>query len=237
MNVYIYSEWRAPSSDTVLYLPMKNDLLDHSWNNITVSNTWVTIVNWVWHFNWSAWAWWQWLRIAYWADSRLRQKPFTISLMVKFNQYPWSSWDSTPYWMLTGMNIYSSWYRWWNLWMMINSATWNKYKTRIELLPSWGSTYSNTEFVTNTWYNFILVMSSTTRRLYINWQLDSWCNWNATLTFPDWDLFVWSNPFTSWDVSNWRWLVWDMSEYIFESKERSAQDAADYYNQIKNLYH
>lgn len=50
-----YLDWR-PGANTMLYVPMETDLLDHSGNNVSITNVWVSLNTsvagvWVWYFN------------------------------------------------------------------------------------------------------------------------------------------------------------------------------------------
>jgi hypothetical protein len=79
MAIYIYTDEfiREPGEDTVLYMPFKTDLLDHSQNNIQFTNSNVTIENNTAYFNGSA------NLINSNFTTYLNSAPFTCNLWVK----------------------------------------------------------------------------------------------------------------------------------------------------------
>ena len=209
--------WWHVTPNTLLYIPMNTDLLDHGNNNISISdNSWVVIQNWRWYFNWSS------RLLINNFNTYLNSLPFTISIWV--NSQNWNN-----VWIFTSSNVYSWWYRWWNFWKMGSNES---NKIRLECLPSWN-------IRTSSW------ITDNTRTLYWfsiqNWSAKIYKNWVVEATLTSFNLQfvanlrIWNQRFASqyWEENFFKWF---MAEYIVENKARSDAERLDYYNKTKKKF-
>lgn len=191
----------------LLYVPMKTDIAEKSWNS-TITNTNVTLTTvWgitCWYFNWSA-------RL----DSNLPSFPdknHTISFWYKDN---WS-YDSTPIissntsWVTTGECFrYSSSS---NLQYVVFSSSSNI--TNVSWL-----TKTNWNYIVYSWWN-----------VYVNWVLKS-STWWTYLTWYNFTLW-WHSLWGSW----LKYVTWYMSDVIIDGEVRDATKISNYYNNSKSYY-
>lgn len=204
-----------PWANTLLYVPMDTDLLDHWPNNITVTNSWDVSVGAVW-----------WLSAGYFStnssylsapiDNYISAAPFTVSCWVYWNWTYFAENTTSVFWM------YLSWpYRWA---CVQNSNNW----LRSERLGSWRiETY---EYLTvNTWNHLVLTLTDSESVLYLNWTAIWNISWTWNSTFEN--FFIGRD----WDNSNRCWS-WYLSNFIIESTAWTSQEVSDYFNQTKSLY-
>ena len=198
-----------PWANTLLYVPMKSDLDDHSGNNVSMTNNWVVIENWFWKFNWTS-------SYIYTTNNfSLASTPFTVSFWMNVNSIN-TSW-------LIWHNLYSSGYKWWNMYI-VNS------KIRSEFTPNWWKIWTNTINV-NQWMLVTLTADSSWRTLYKDWTQVS--TWSSSITFIATSLYMGCG---SWTSTPDHFYNGYMSNVIIEDKVRTAQEVADYYNLTKSNY-
>lgn len=226
-DTQVRPSWWQPWADTILYLPLEDDLLDHSWNNISITDVNVTLENRVAKIDNTNSN--SYLKTTNNFDTYLSSLPFTVVFWVKYNYVIQSVSDEQ--WRTTGCNSYSWGFKWWNIiqWYHNNTSAF-----RSECLPSWWEIRSNTIITIWSRYLVWLAMDSSWRTLYINWQPEA--TGSGNITFVNYNLFIGQNPFNNGDISNSRWMCWYVSKYIVEKKKRTAQEFLDYYNQTKANY-
>lgn len=211
-RIYPTAKWR-PWENTVLYIPMKEDLLDHSWNGISVTSNSVSLSQ-VW-----------WINVWYFGAANNACLSFTNPSNMSWSRTVVSRFKTTSsdnQWILTQWTEAASkwlhlWYssssRWAVIWFFNNDMDSNS--------TSW--TDNNWHLITftyNWWWESKIYLDS---QVLKSWTL-SWLNtWNNT-----------------WNI--WKYLSWTvkfngyMSEWILENKVRTAQEVADYYNKTKWNY-
>jgi hypothetical protein len=210
-----YWEWK-PWANTLVYIPMEADLIDHSWKGVSVTNNNVSIVSnqasiWVWYFNWN---WY--LSIP--KGSNILWNIFTISWYGKISGWPTYSaifWTvNSSYWWLTVQ------YEWTALYA--SSA-----------VNSWDLIGDITVFTkNNVWEHYVLVRNLT------NWEL--YKNWVKVWTSTSWNWNIVQNWNASYIGRNWASsqanITWYLSNFIIESTARTADEILAYYNQTKSNY-
>ena len=205
--------WWTPGANTLLYLPFKSDLLDHSWNSVSlVTQGSVSIDNATAKFN----GWYIYKTWSYGAAL-----PLTVSLWVKFSSIP-----SSEEYCIINSNNYRGGYYGWNISLMSNNK-----QIRLETLP-WSSVYTGVTAVANTRYYVTAVIKSGGSILYLNGTQKG-----TTTGTPSLQNYLWigTNYWGSADL--WKQtLRWNLSEVIIENKEWTAQEVSDYYNSIKWNY-
>lgn len=205
--------WWQPWANTVLYLPFKSDLLDHSWNSVSlVTQGSVSIDNATAKFN----GWYIYKTWSYGAAL-----PFTVSLWVKFNSIP-----SSEECCIINSNHYSGLYYGWNISLIASNK-----QIRLETLP-WSAVYTGVTAVTNTRYYVTAVIKSGGSILYLNGTQK-----NTTTGTPNLQNYLWIGT-NYWKGSDlWKQVLkWNLSEVVIENKVRTAQEVSDYYNSTKSLY-
>lgn len=213
-NDYIgeYHEF-IPWANTLLYLPLNSDLLDHWPNNISVTNNWVTLSDSKWVFNGSSYLWITWF------NTYLTNTPFTVSFWINV-----SSFANQDAWIIIwSQEISWTWY-WWNI------VTRTDKRIRLETQWGWTNIFA-TWLSTNTWYYVVWVFTSTTKYIYLNWSLVTSAS-SVTPTFIS-RLDIWYNRGNQYVSS---YFNGSLSQIIIESKERTAQEIQDYYNNTKANY-
>lgn len=208
--------WWQPWADTILYMPFKTDLLDHSGNNISFTNTNVTLSDNTAYFNGSA----NLINSSF--TTYLNSKPFTCSIWVKTSS---NTNDAGIIW--AHKKISWSW-GWWDIQTINNSG----YKYRFEAI-GWWSIYQTSAYSTWTWYLLTWVVTGSRTEWYVNWVYQWKVNWWVS-TFRS-EFAIWQQRGDS-SSSAWRYFTWYMSDLIIESKARTAQEISDYFNLTKSNY-
>lgn len=222
-NIYIWDEkvrpaWWQPWSNTLLYLPLKSDTADHSWNN--VRNTNVLTTSWtitfdssvanipVAYFNWSSW-------IYTVPKYTTVHSICTVLVWVRYNSH-----SNMPAIIRT----------WWTCLYVQNSwVTWEAFYWT----TSAGSYVNSSLLADNTWQLLWITSDWSISYCYFNWQQVWTINKAPTaIEANDNRPCVWNNV---WDSQNRR-LTWYVSEIIWETRQRTAQEVSDYYNQTKWNY-
>ena len=207
MGVYLRvdEQWQ-PWANTVLYLPLKTDLLDHWPNNITMTADGITLD--------SAWANFSTTGLMTWNSPSAITWDFTFSSRIN----PISAWD--------GCNIICIWeyypyygYRYganlgWKLgFTLMRVIDWND-----------GSTLFSTLYWAR--HNLMLVRSWTTNTMYVD-GVQFWTYyWSSTPTE--------TNIFVGWTWI-W-FIEWHVNDIIIENKAWSLDERSNYYNLTKWNY-
>lgn len=207
-NIYVweFKEWK-PWANTFMYLPMKDDFNDATWNN-TITNSWATIttVDWVtcWYFNYNTLTWSV-------TPSTSTNKTFSV----------WIRPDSWNSWWIIWSN-HSGYYSW--DYFMYNSSSIG-YEC---YYAYWDTSYirTSTSLSQDTWQHLCYA----NWKIYLNWtELATSTSW--TMNMASW------YPYTIWSQnSSANAFRWYMSEFIVETVWWTSQEVLDYYNQTKANY-
>lgn len=202
-----YKEWWKPWANTKFYLPLKNDILDHSWNNVSTSTSWtITYQN-----PWALISWWI-ITVNY------NQNPssFTISFYSKCSSV------SSPTALCNQSSITSAWYYWFDI---VFNADNRSGTIRAEAMW-WGYTIKWKSYyaigVTD-WHHYLLIIDNNqTWYFYIDNVLQESKN-ISWFVQHSWNILIWDNWSYMWDV-------------IYEDKARSEEERTSYFNQTKWNY-
>ena len=228
-EIFYPSKEFVPSQNTLLYLPLENNVSDASWQSVerTFTTSWTsfTTVWWVQSLNVAS-TWWIKLTAPYpLQDNDKRTNPITVSMLIYVTSQSQSS-------RRTLFDIAAT--NWNRQWIVLYENTSN-----IRMQTSWWETVYATltaPIIANQWMNIVYTITSSSSKLYVNWELKASWDWN-----PQWP---WGNrPYsrdnTQWifctrDVNNYgSWLNWNARELIMEEIEWSWYDVLSYYNWIK----
>lgn len=172
---------REPWANTIAYLPMKTDLLDHSgtWTTATVSWT-VSLTDWHWYFNGGK---------IYGSLSSIPTS-YTISMWLKATSLP-AHWKTiTCIWQYNSHGNFWFWLR----------ETYNNfcYSRRDADYPTWPIAD------TTNWYLATITYTSWTVALYINWTYNT-----GTSAFPT--TALWTSDYIISDSfgANFYWYIND----------------------------
>lgn len=198
--------WK-PTANTILYMPLKIDLLDYWPGHISMTSSWTITID------------------GQWANfgnlSALKgQSSSTISWNFTFSS--WLKLTSAG----SGASIISIWqgypgrgYRYganssWKIWFTLYSVyDWN-YGTNFSTL------YSN-------WHNLILTRSGTTNTLYLDWVSKGTYTWTSTPSSNN--ITIWGD-YTSWTIQG------NVNEIIIDGSAWTATEITNYYNNTKGIY-
>lgn len=216
------SPWWQPWVNTVLYVPMKTDLLDHWPNNISLTNTNVTIgtVGWV-----DAWVFPQ-------TDTQntlnadlsayISWQTFTLSAWVYITEIP--STDPYPRWVIASSLVNNKWWC-----FNITSSQ----KVLVQSMGPFTEVGSTTSYSLWTRYNVVWVRTSSGKSVYINWNLE---NSDSNSWTSDYEHFyIWADR-PSESAALKRHLRGYMADVILEDKARAAQEISDYFDATKATY-
>ena len=210
--------WRKPWANTIAYIPLKSDLLDHSWNDISLTNNWVTLntsqISWrcCWYFNWKAMRW---------TCSKIQSWPETASVWVKFTSISTSSWC----WIFGRWDLSTQATRAFMLYTSSKNSSW----ALAVSIYSW-DIVSTTKPSLNVWHLCTATRSSSNMYyLYLDWQL-----------LTSWSL----SPWTAWQTvmigrspnAQYEYSYWYMAEAILENRQWSASEILEYYNKTKKYF-
>lgn len=205
--IWVDEQGWQPWANTFMYLPMKTDFNDATWNN-TITNTWATIttLDWIscWYFNSN--------RLTC-SESPIWTTDYTISVWIKAN----GTWN------------------WWIIWSNHNAIySWDVFILNYnssKFSYEWYRNYDGTSVIASTMptANIRQHICYANRKIYLNWT-------DVTSTVWSWTMLPWY-PYTIWQKHNGGdAYLWYMSELIVETVWWTAQEISDYYNQTKSLY-
>lgn len=219
---------RQPSENTLLYLPLESDVVDQSWKSWrTFTTSWLTYTTVGGVMSMHAWTtWWIKLTAPYpLQDNNKRTNPITVSMLI----YVTSQSQSSRRTLLD-----------------IAATNWNRQRivlyentSNIRLgVARWETEYTTltAPIIANEWMNIIYTITTSSSKLYVNWELKS--SWAGNPTWPRWNRpYSHDNTqgiFCTRDVNNYgSWLNWNARELIMEEVERSGTDVLNYYNWVK----
>lgn len=210
--------WWKPDENTLLYLPMESDLLDHSWKNVSITNYWISINNtliqnkWIWYFKGSTTDRLQFSWIEFWT------KNFTISR----REYPLS--NSSSKWTRFATK-YESQYAWlllWYQWTQLYCWTWWTARNIFSDVTVFSSTL-------NTRTHRVVVRNWNSRKFYRN-KVQVWSGTSSSSLWY-WTEVVWN--YRPWDNNP---FLWYMSKFIIEREPRTQSDIDWYYEKSKKYF-
>lgn len=223
-KIYLYKEWEwwQPGENTILYMPLNSETtyLDEVWRS--TSNNWVVF----WEYAW----------VDCWFFNR-NYITITDLAPTKTTTFNWRqydiSWESYPNamsnWTQSGfaahfkMGITSND----NVGLECASNS-----TEVESHPVSGLLWS--------WHNIVFVndQNAMTFAVYIDWTL--WKSWTTTapydLTARQWTRYIWRDCYSWTSQSTNRRTYSYMSNWIIETKARTADEVSNYYDSTKSLY-
>ena len=210
--------WWQPWANTMLYLPMETDLLDHSGNSLTVNNLWsVSLVS-----------TWTWASVPV-AQFNSTSTELTFAYQWNINSaWTMSFWENIANqnthaqfitaWTWSRHNLFQLWYtdspsRWLTLSNYGDDVNLGSYAGRDGSWHLITATYSGVGWQTNNAKVYI------DGSLAMQWTMQ-WWNWNT-------------NTFMVGNYNQETNLWWFLSKFIVETAERTAQEVADYYDLTK----
>jgi len=214
MWVYIWKEeqeWQ-PGENTLLYLPMTEDFIDHWPNSLSLTNRWVSLVQnqanvGVWYFNGSSDILWAYSSLFSFGN-------FHLGAWVKYSQinvsqfiFAWVSNSDLFIWYLTywGDN---------RIWIGRNGIAWD-------------SVVQHT-LSTDTWYYISYDRNWSTLTISLNWT-SLWAV-SSTISYGvSWQYNI-GNDGTGFYTN------WYMSDIIFEKVAWGDTEITNYYNLTKSNY-
>ena len=205
-----------PWENTMLYLPMETDLLDHSGNSLTVNNLWsVALAN-------------VWLSFSV-AQFNSTSTELTFAYQWSINSaWTMSFWENIENqstdamfvgaWTWSAHNLFQLWFtprpaRWLTLSDTSTDIDSGSFTGRDGSWHLITATYSGVGWQTNNAKVYI------DGSLAMQWTMQ-WWNWNT-------NTFMVGNY--NQQVNMW----WFLSKFIVETAERTAQEVADYFNATK----
>ena len=199
--------WWQPWVNTLLYVPMKTDLTDHWPNQLTLTNSWVSLVSSqanidVWFFDGSSYISWT----------------SNLALSWDFHIGVWLKYDTIT------INFILAWISHWGIFYGYD-ALYGYWVGRN--MVAWDTSTSYT-FNADTWYYLSVDRQWTTLALSVNWaEVYSATNSNSYNT--SWWFQIWND----W---TWQFVDWWMSDLIVESAWWTATENTNYYNLTKANY-
>lgn len=204
-----YKQWWQPWANTLVYYPFDTDINDYSWNNYNLTNYWnvsITEVSWVTSANFINSA-------PYW----LYNSDTNITIQWKYTFLVW---------------MYYVW--WWSAYPRVFGWTDNRFMLyRNGAIEPNAANWWWIQSIPNTWELIVFVGNLTT------WAWDGYKNWTyiKSWTGTTWarhGIRLWWNEGNASNGTDA--FYWAMSKLIFENRQRTAQEIADYFNQTKSLY-
>jgi len=207
------SGWQ-PWANTLLYLPLENDTLDHSWGtayNPTWSITFTTLSSWkkVGYINWN--------NFLLNSDFPSLKMDMTVSFWINPTSQKWEY--QPAFWQYKAFSNYNIW-----AFCRAGESSWTNFYFWTFSADTWNINLS--------WWNLITITYTS------SWTVIVYKNWTqvATRNSP----YNWWNWYQIWgryDTGSSRTqLTAYMSEIFVENRVRTAQEVADYYNQTKANY-
>lgn len=231
-NAYIweYQEWWQPWANTLGYYTFDdqnpNQITDFSWNNRNL--TWGTMPSYT-LVDWTNYAG-NYTNVSSgyapnYSNFWVLDGDFTMLVWVKPTSASQSYVNSLYYIMNTTEQFFEHQI----------SIIWNYNSGQFEYFdyytPGWAGVTKRTAIKTwastNTWYLIGYTRNGTSVITYCNWTAWNTITWNNSTT-SKW-LWLWSSS----GADRFKWQIWDC---VIESKTRTAQEVADYYDQTKANY-
>lgn len=220
-HYFIYSTWGGwgwqPGANTLLYLPLNSTdtYTDQSWNNISTTNTNVTF------WTYQGVDCWQFNQAHIQVNTMFAQPIDQTILCWCYNTWVEDSGrDGKIYDARDGSNY-----------IILNyNVEWGRGYSGVYN----GNSFSNNWNYQNQWILVALVCTSNSLTRYVK---NGTYDLNQSITISKSQFTpTYINVWNEWDNWVWRYFIGWLSELIVESKARTAQEIADYYNSTKANY-
>lgn len=215
-NAYIGEVW-TPWSNTIAYYPLTSSTTttDQKWT-YNLTNAWNVVF---WTYQWVSCAYFNWTTTSQLYNTSLSfaARPTQTVLVWMYISWTSTSVYQTIYhtWITSKTGKLGSWFKYWT-WLCIGSWYW-----WYESIKSWN--------INGSWHLLVNVTNWTSSTQYLDWALYQSLT-NSLSDTQTW-LYIW------WaQQSSSERLSWYESEFIVESKVRTAQEILDYYNKTKSNY-
>ena len=214
--------WWQPWANTLLYLPLEQDVSDYSLNHYATTSSWVTYTTVWWvqsvHINSTGWISLTWTA----PDASVTEQTCSIWYYVTSQ----TSSSRRCLWEIAKQNVCYTW------------CVLKENSTNIQYTDENGWVWSWTTITANQWNNVIITCDASARKIYINWTLAwSWTWRNRPRGNYPYSYEQSNTIFNSRDgLSASNWLRWNARELIFEDVVWDAQKVLVYYNATKNNY-
>lgn len=208
----------TPWANTILYIPMDTDFLDHSGNNYQWDG---------WHWTYSiqtvngvnAWYWsWWYIRFTWLTD--LKANSWTCCVWLK-NLLTSNRRETYSYLSASNSN---------NAHSSTLITNWWKYWAATNLYGSY-DVISQTSWMNTNWHLVTTTCNGTNLSIYV----DNWQPYQASVTNNN-NNFVLCDVWSRNDVYTTQYRYWYLSKFIVENKVRTATEISDYYNFTKWNY-
>lgn len=210
MGVYLHTNEWLPWENTLVYAPFKNDLLDHSWNGISLTAKGTPTLS-----TYSG------VNCAYlWQLTALYTASLTLS------EYTMSVWVSQQWGIGSEYIILAQWkhantWNWVRWWLYQNKFTASivfvGYSTQYTVNYSW-------------WHLVTFTRSWSSFKMY--W--DGEYKWTYNINYTMENIFQ-INDWYDFDNTSNQWKGY-YSNWIVENKVRTAEEISNYYNSTKSNY-
>lgn len=219
----VYPKGYTPNANTLLFIPMKTDLLDHWPLGISITNNnSVSLSSWVWGASINVWNFGDGNTNKYLSlnNSSNMQGAYTISVWWYFNAYS-SSYGS--YFFVQWTNTDNKWLHAW---------VWLSSESRWLLMAFYWNDLDTNQFP-STWVRHHFVFSydwNWTKKIYQDWVLKASAT-QSKFTGTLYTAILGSRPRqTAARVNGY------MSDFILENRVRTQTEITEYYNLTKSLY-
>lgn len=225
-TVYWWWGWGwgwQPWANTLLYLPLKTDAIDQSWNSRATSDSWVTYttVGWVASANFS---WGEVTITNNFIDTTIAEK--TVSAWV-YTNFSSANKDMYIFYSLETNKTFTA----------LAFTSWTTYIASWIWWPNLSLNTPNSPYTQNQWFHIVYTCKDGTNnnKIYINWQQVAQWTWTSTprgyssATFNLW-------TYVGCSSNNNERFNGNLSQFILEDKVRTAQEIADYFNATKSNY-
>lgn len=231
--IRVDEQWWQPWVNTVFYYPLESDGNDYSWNSHNLT-----------------WYWTPTYTTSWWTKQVVSLNGSTggiiNNLSGTYTNYTFNLWckpTSTNTWQEIFDNVYI-----WNSNNAYLNYNWTSYEKwwyrdfAYQYRPNgWTNAYQNVYWTSNRttsmWYNVVLTSTSSWIKIYVNGSQIATNSTTWTIILNSWYNSIWmryNNTITPAWYQNF--FNWYLSEFIFESTTRTAQEVSDYYNDTKSLY-
>lgn len=208
-----------PSNNTMLYVKMNTDLIDYSWKNVEITNSWVTLNTsvagvWVWCFDWNS-------RLNFPSSFfDMSTSDFTISFWCRDG----TLW--TDHWSIFN----NQWTRYSSL-LLRYAGTKLYWWTRDSTWDIWNEVIAF-DINQDVWVMWTIIRRWSVWAIYKNNVL-TW-NWNSAASLNYNSSYVWA--IWAHEISNPNYYIWYISNFIVERCAWTDKQRQEYFNATKSLY-
>ena len=219
------SDWGGgwqPWVNTLVYMPIDSSdtsaiVYDHSSSNNDFT--------WYWTADYTTLTSWKRVINLTWSNGIYIDSALVTSQPVTINLWLYRDWNQSN----DSSVFVNQQDRWWMVGAWFNNSELASFYDQWWSLVWFNNKYSTSD---QTWYNVAITFDSNTLTMYINWTQytqNSWnnCDFSSVLATS-----FWFARNISW-TQNFRHMTWKMWDLIVESKVRTAQEIADYYDLTK----